>query len=241
MAQINTVEEGKELLNKTLIIVEKLEQRAKVFGKGILVLSILDCIFGILAIFCTSLTAIAFLASATSLTTITVCGRVIQISKIVNLEKSLRTMNIVSIGWFVQRYGKYLKQEKGGNVKVETDKISRNRLIACIVLVVGLIFGIVSYFVPAIAIGGDTFVNFIVSGVIEVVAIILALLTKGRVEMTEEEKAKFAEHLKASSQKAAQAAEAKKAKLEAKLAKLEPQSVAEVKEPVIENQETDNN
>ena len=99
---------SEELINQTYIIVNKLEKKAKMFGNGMLVLSILDCLFGILAIFCTSLTLISFFASATSLTAITICGRIIQIKKIQQLERALKPINLVALAWFVNKYKKYL-------------------------------------------------------------------------------------------------------------------------------------
>ena len=75
-------EDSEKLIDKTYVIVTRLEKKAKMFGNGMLALSILDCLFGLLAIFCTSLTLTAFFASATSLTAITICGRIIQIKKV---------------------------------------------------------------------------------------------------------------------------------------------------------------
>ena len=42
------------LINKTLVITQKLEKKASMFSKGMLILSLFDVIFGILAIFCAS-------------------------------------------------------------------------------------------------------------------------------------------------------------------------------------------
>ena len=89
--------EVKALLDKNLEIVKSINHYAKTFGKSMLILSLLDVAFGVLAIFCTSLSLIALFASATSLTAITIFGRVIQVTKIRQLEKSLKTVNLISI------------------------------------------------------------------------------------------------------------------------------------------------
>lgn len=133
------------LLNKTITIVEKLEQKAKMFGNGMLVLSLLDCLFGILAIFCTSLTLTAFFASATSLTAITICGRIIQISKVRQLEKALKPINAVAIAWFVNRYKKLLNK---GEKKMKMTKSTVLQKVLTTILSVFGIGGIVVSFLP---------------------------------------------------------------------------------------------
>lgn len=180
-------EKVEELLTTNLLIVKTLEKKATMFGKGMLVLSLLDCIFGLLAIFCTSLTLTAFFASATSLTAITICGRVIQINKIQQLEKSLRTLNLLSLAWFVNKYKKYIKK---GESKVKTEKLSAIQIASIIGAVVGIAFAIVSVFVPAIAIAGDSIYNiFIATGVETICA--FAGSFKGYKKLTDDEIAKL--------------------------------------------------
>lgn len=133
------------LLNKTIAIVEKLEQKAKMFGNGMLILSFLDCLFGILAIFCTSLTLTAFFASATSLTAITLCGRIIQISKVRQLEKALKPINAVAIAWFVNRYKKLLNK---GEKKMKMTKSTVLQKVLTTILSIFGIGGIVVAFLP---------------------------------------------------------------------------------------------
>lgn len=198
-------ENSKELLNKTLVIVKRLEKKATMFGNGMLVLSLFDCLFGILAIFCTSLTLTAFFASATSLTAITICGRVIQIKKIQSLEKSLRTLNFISMTWFVNKYKKYLKNK--GEKKVKTTKLSKIQIAALIGAIVGIAFAIVSIFVPQIAIAGDSVYNILIATGIEGVCAFAGTF-KGYKEMTEEEIAKAKEKA------AAKEAKVKEAELE---------------------------
>ena len=99
-------EDSEKFIDKTHMIVTRLEEKVKMFRNGMLALSILDCLFMLLAIFCTSLTLTAFFASATSLTAITICGRIIQIKKIQQLEKALKPLNLVATAWFVNKYKK---------------------------------------------------------------------------------------------------------------------------------------
>lgn len=209
------VENSKELINQTLVIVQKLEKKATMFGKGMLVLSLLDCLFGVLAIFCTSLTLTAFFASATSLTAITICGRVIQISKIRNLEKSLHTLNLVSIAWFVNKYKKYLKNK--GEKKVKTTKLSKIQIASIIGAIFGIVFAIVSVFVPQIAIAGDCVYNILIATSIEGVCAFAGTF-KGYKQLTEEEIAKIKEK---NAEKEAKAKEAELANAKSFVAKYE--------------------
>lgn len=185
-------ENSEELVNKTYVIVRRLEQKAKMFGNGMLALSILDCLFGVLAIFCTSLTLTAFFASATSLTAITICGRVIQIKKIQQLEKALKPLNLVAIAWFVNKYKKYLKSKKGVKKEVKTEKLSGVQIASIVGAAVGVVFAIISIFVPQIAIAGDSIYNILTSTGIEGVCAFAGTF-KGYKKRTEEEIAKLKE------------------------------------------------
>lgn len=179
-----------ELINQTLVIVQKLEKKATMFGNGMLVLSLFDCLFGILAIFCTSLTLTAFFASATSLTAITICGKVIQIKKIQSLEKSLKTLNFISIAWFVNKYRKYLKNK--GEKKVKTTKLSGIQIASIVGAIVGIVFAIVSVFIPQIAIAGDCVYNILIATGVEGICAFAGTF-KGYKNLTEEEIAKIKE------------------------------------------------
>ena len=132
-----------ELLNKNLAVVKVLERKAKMFGNGMLVLSLLDVIFGVLAIFCTSLQLTALFASATSLTAITICGRVIQVSKIRQLQKSLEAVNLTSMAWFVNRYNKSINKEK-----IKMTKATKLQKVLTTILAVFGVGGVVVYFFP---------------------------------------------------------------------------------------------
>ena len=158
-------DETKELVSKTLVIVDAIEKKVKAFGKSVLILSIVDCIFGIISIFCTSLTIVAFLASAASLTTISIGGSIIQISKLRKLEQALRPVNAVALAWFINKYRKYLKTKK--EAKVKTEKLSAVQIASIVGAVVGIVFAIVSIFVPQIAIAGDCVYNILVATGIE--------------------------------------------------------------------------
>ena len=138
--------ELKVLLNQNLVIVKKLEQKASMFGKGMIILSLLDVLFGILAIFCTSLQVTALFMSASSLTAISICGRVIQLSKIQQLNKSLKTLNFISLAWFVNKYNKLLKEKK---VKMTKNTVLQ-KILTSVIAVFG-VGGVVVGFLPKFA------------------------------------------------------------------------------------------
>lgn len=183
--------EIKNLLTKNLVIVNALEKKAKMFSNGMLILSLLDCIFGILAIFCTSLTLTAFFASATSLTAITICGRIIQVSKIQQLEKSLKTLNFISLAWFVNRYKKYWKKEN----KIKMTKSTVLQKILTTLIAIFGVSGVVVYFLPQFTPIAEqiTTICAMVSEIIAVVSGIWLSTTSDKVltpeEIAEKEKA----------------------------------------------------
>lgn len=181
-AEITDLETNK-LLNNTFLIVQQIERKASIFGKSAIVLSVIDCIFGILAIFCTSLTVVSFFASATSLTAVTIFGCVIQTSKLRSLQKALKPLNLVSIAWFVNKYKKYLKK---GEQKVKTEKLSAVQIASIVGAVIGIAFAIVSVFVPEIAIAGDSVYNILIATGIECVCAFAGTF-KGYKKLTEEQ------------------------------------------------------
>ena len=199
--------EIKTLLAKNLVVVEELNKRAKMFTRPMLILSILDVVFGLLAIFCTSLQAIALFASAGSLTAITICGRIIQVSKLNQLEKSLKTVKWISVAWFVNKFQKLLQKKEKGEVK--TTKLSKVQIAAIIGAIIGIAFGIASAFVPQIQIAGNAVYNFAISMGIEAVSAFAGTF-KGYAQKTEEEIAKAKEKL-AEKEKADKEAEYQKA------------------------------
>ena len=199
--------EIKSLLTKNLVIMEELRKRSQMFAKPMLILSMLDVIFGILAIFCTSLQVIAFFASASSLTAITICGRLIQVNKINQLNKSLKTLNVVSLAWFVNRFKKLLNKKENGEVK--TTKLSKIQIAAIIGAILGIAFGVVSVFVPQVQIAGNAIYNFAISMGIEALSAFAGTF-KGYAQRTEEEIAKAKEKL-AEKEKATKEVEYQKA------------------------------
>ena len=207
---------SEELINQTYIIVKKLENKAKIFGNSVLVLSALDCLFGILAIFCSSLTIISFFASATSLTTITICGRIIQLKKLQQLEKSLKPLNLVAITWFIN---KYKKSKKGDNKELKTEKLSKIQIASICGAIAGIIFAIVSIFVPQITIAGDCVYNILISTGVEGICAFAGTF-KGYTKRTEEEIAKIKEKQAEKEQKAIDKEALKEIKAEQKQAEL---------------------
>ena len=200
-----------ELLKQNLIIVQRLEKKASMFSNGMLVLSLLDVIFGILAIFCASLQVTALFMSASSLTAITICGRVIQASKIRQLNKSLKTLNLISLAWFVNRYKKYLKEKE---IKMTKSTVLQ-KILTTILSVFG-VGGVVVFFIPQFT-GIATSVTNIVAMVSEIVAVVSGIWlsqTSDKVlsveEIAEAEKTKTAKKLKKAEAIVNQYEEAKK-------------------------------
>lgn len=182
----NSKEKEQELVTKTYLIIQRIEKLATCFNHSMLILSILDCIFGVLAIFCTSLALTAFFASATSLTAITICGKVIQVSKIRKLSQSLKPVNLIALGWFVNKYRRFIKTKKEKKEKMKDTKLSKIQICAIIGAVLGIAFAIVSIFVPNIAIAGDSIYNILVATGIESLCAIAGTF-KGYSQMTKEE------------------------------------------------------
>ena len=199
-----------ELENKILVIIEEINQRAKAFSRGMWILAFLDVVFGILAYVLTSLALVAIFASASSLTAITIGGRVIQISKVRQLQKNLKPLNIVVGTWFVSRYKKLLKKKEKNKVK-ET-KLSTIQWAALGGAVAGVIFAVVSIFVPQIAIAGDSIYNILVATGIEGISAFAGTF-KGYKQKTEEEIAKAKEKIE-KKEEAHIIAEVEKAKAE---------------------------
>ena len=156
------------------------------FSKGMLGLSLLDVLFGVLAIFCTSLQVTALFMSVSSFTAITICGRVIQLSKIRQFEKSLKTLNLISIAWFVKRYEKYLKEKK---IKMTKSTVFQ-KILTTILAVFG-VGGVVVFFIPQFT-GIATSVTNIVAMISEIVAVVSGIwlsTTSDKVLTSEEVKA----------------------------------------------------
>lgn len=185
--------EVKKLLTMNLQIVEHIEKKISMFSKSAIVLSFIDCIFGILAIVCTSLNVMAFIASVSSLTVISVGGWVIQASKLRDLSKALRTLNIISLTWFVNKYRKYLNKEKKTKM---TKSTLLQKILTTVIAVFGL-GGVVVYFLPQFAPVAGQVTNYcaMAGEIIAVVSGIWLSQTSDKV-LTNEEIAKIEEDKK---------------------------------------------
>lgn len=190
----------KVLIGKTYIIIAEMLERINVFGKSAIVLGIIDVIFGLLALLCTSLTFVAFLASTASLTVISLGSFVVQTSKLRNLAKALKPVNLVAIAWFVNKYRKYLKKE---NKTMKTTKLSGIQIASIVGAIVGIVFAVVSVFVPQIAIAGDSIYNILIATGVEGLCAFAGTF-KGYKQLTEEQIANIQDKKKAKENKALQ-------------------------------------
>lgn len=160
--------ELEELLNKNIIICERIERRAKIIGNGAFALSLLDVLFGILAIFCTTLQLTSLIASVSSLTFITLGNRIIQVSKIRQVEKALRTADVIALTWFANKYKKYLKEKK--KMVKQTKSTVLQKVLTTILAVFG-VGGIVVGLFPAF-IDVSQYVTNIIAGISEAIAVV---------------------------------------------------------------------
>ena len=204
-----------EQIDKVYRIIDELNKRATMFSNDMLILSLLDVVFGLLALAFSSLTAIALAMSASSLTAIVFCGRVIQIKKVMQLQKSLRPFNTVAVAWFITRYKKIL--EKGSKIKM-TKSTTLQKILTSILAVFGvggIVVGVLPQFAP-IASGITTFAAIISESIATISGLWLAG-TSDKV-LTDEEKAEL-EKKNAEKEQAKKKAEVEKAKAE--LARIE--------------------
>ena len=160
--------ELEELLNKNIIICERIERRAKIIGNGAFALSLLDVLFGILAIFCTTLQLTSVIASVSSLTFITIGNRIIQVSKIRQVEKALRTADVIALTWFANKYKKYLKEKK--KMVKQTKSTALQKVLTTILAIFG-VGGIVVGLFPAF-INVSQYVTNIIAGISEAIAVV---------------------------------------------------------------------
>jgi len=110
-----------------------------------------------------------------------------------------------------------------GEIMIKNTKISKTQVMSIILAVAGVVFGVVSYFVPDIAIAGDSIYNYAIALGLDGVAAIIGTL-KGYANKTQEEIE--------SAKKKIEAAEVAKAEKQAALEKaaLEKQAKAELLE-----------
>jgi len=195
--------ELEELLNKNIIICERIEKRAKIIGNGAFALSLLDVLFGLLAIFCTTLQLTSLIASISSLTFITIGNRIIQVSKIRQVEKALRTADVIALTWFANKYKKYLKEKK--KMVKQTKSTVLQKVLTTILAVFG-VGGIVVGVFPAFM-NVSQYVTNIIAGISEGIAVVSGIwlsVTNDKV-LTAEEIAKAEEDEKSKRKAKAQA------------------------------------
>lgn len=151
------------LLEQNLMIVKKIQKQARVFSKATLILCFFDVFFGIISLFYLTVAGIALVASMSTLTVVSIAGRTIQVSKLVQLEKALKTLNVISIAWFVERFRKKLK--KGGMNKMEVNikKISKTQWITFGISILGFAYGILCAIFPEISIAGEQVISMVAS------------------------------------------------------------------------------
>ena len=101
-------ESDRELVLNTQELLQKLIDKSKSFTNGILLLSFFDVLFGVLSMFYTTLSLTALLASCCSFTAISICGKIVQVSKIKALQKSLKPLKYVSVAYLALRIKEFL-------------------------------------------------------------------------------------------------------------------------------------
>lgn len=151
------------LLQQNLEIVQKIQQQAQVFSKATLILCLFDVVFGIISLFYLTVAGIALVASLSTLTVVCIAGRTIQVSKLLQLEKALKTLNVISIAWFVERFRKKIKKRKANIMEVSTKKVSKTQWISFIVMFLGFAYGALCAIFPEISIAGEQLISMIAS------------------------------------------------------------------------------
>lgn len=151
------------LLQQNLVIVRKIQQQAQVFSKATLILCLFDVVFGIISLFYLTVAGVALVASLSTLTVVCVAGRTIQVSKLVQLEKALKTLNVISIAWFAERFRRKLKERKVNIMEVSTKKVSKTQWISFIVMFLGFVYGALCAIFPEISIAGEQLISMIAS------------------------------------------------------------------------------
>jgi len=143
--------------------VRKIQKQAQVFSKATLILCFFDVFFGIISLFYLTVAGIALVASLSTLSAVCIAGRTIQISKLIQLEKALKTLNVISIAWFVERFRKKLKGCKIVKMEVNTKKVSKIQWISFAVMFLGFAYGVLCAIIPEVSIAGDQLISMIAS------------------------------------------------------------------------------
>ena len=151
------------LLQQNLVIVRKIQQQAQVFSKATLILCLFDVVFGIISLFYLTVAGVALVASLSTLTVVCIAGRTIQVSKLVQLEKALKTLNVISIAWFTERFRRKLKKGEKAKMEINTTKISKTQWISFVVMFLGFAYGALCAIFPEISIAGEQLISMIAS------------------------------------------------------------------------------
>ena len=137
--------------------------------------------------------------------------------KIQQLEKALKPLNLLAVTWFVTRYKKYLNSKKGGVKEVKQTKLSKIQIASICGAVAGVIFAVVSMFVPQIAIDGNGLYNILIATGLEGVCAFAGTF-KGYATRTQEEIQKIKDKQEAKEEKAIEKEAMKELKQAEKLA-----------------------
>lgn len=140
-------DDDRELVLNTNKLIQELIERSKSFNHGILLLSFFDVLFGLLSVFYTTLSVTALLASCCSFTAISICGKIVQVSKIKALQKSLKPLKYVSVAYLACRIKEFLI--KRGKLKMTKSTVLQ-KILTIIIAVFG-VGGIVVNFIPQFA------------------------------------------------------------------------------------------
>ena len=177
-----------------------------------IILSILDIICSVIALF----TGIFFIGL------IFRCAFAVRLVVLCNKFKTVvRAIMIAAFVYlFKRRKDKKEKNTMENEIVVKSKKLSKTQIISIVIAVVGVAFGILSYFLPVIRIAGEQIYNYAMALGIESVAAIVGTL-KGYSDRTQEEIEKIKKKAEANKEKQAAAkAKAEQAALE-KVAKAE--------------------
>lgn len=199
------------------------------FNKASIILSILDIICSLIAVLTTLYWFSMIFRAIFGVRAICITNKVKTILKpfVTVLQKYINPIRLIIISAYLYLFyrinNKRRKTMAETEVKVKDEKVSVVKILCALFMGLGVIFAVVSYFVPAIQINGTLIWNEVIVAGVEFVSILVALFCKDK-KLTDEEKQAIIDKATASFEKAKKIAEeikqAKIAKTEAKLAKL---------------------
>jgi len=196
-------EKDRELVLRHNELIEKLIEKTNMFTGGALILTLLDVIFGVLNMFYTTLSLMALFTSCCSFTAITIFGRIIQVSKIKALRKSLKPLKYVSVAYLACRIRDLFKR---GKIKMTKSTVLQ-KILTTIIAIFG-VGGVVVSFLPQFTnIANEvTFYVSMASGCVATASGIWLAGTHDKVKTTEEiEKEKVVQEEKAKKKQIAEA------------------------------------